>query len=289
MLAAIALASSQCSGASDEAGAVRKTRAFGDECESAECRLEALARDDPGTMGSRWQVHLTPSFRVFHFDTDSAARVGVAAEAIRARQLREWLGGARPAWSPRCDIYLFPTTRALVQMSGRDAKAGSASAQPARLTRGRMLTRRLNLAADDPHLPRATLPHEISHVIVTELLEGKRVPLWAHEGLAVLAEVSDGSRRRYGEILQEFLSRKQTFPVNALLEMSRYPDEEFNALFYAQSVSLTRFFLARGGPALFLRFLRAVAGGGAEAAIREHYAIDGLLELQRQWLAFARS
>jgi hypothetical protein len=290
LLAAVELVLLGCSGASDEAGAVRRARASGDECESAECRLEALARDDPGTTDSRWQVHLTASFRIFHFDAASAARVGLAAEAIRTRQLREWLGAAHhTAWSPRCDIYLFPTTRVLVQMSGRDAKAGSASAQHARLTRGRMLTRRLNLAGDDAHLLRATLPHEISHVIVTELLEGKRVPLWAHEGLAVLAEPGDASRRRYAEILDEFLARKQTFPVSALLEMSRYPDEEFNSLFYAQSVSLTRFFLARGGQALFLRFLRAAPAGRAEAAIREHYAIDGLLELQRQWLAFARS
>jgi hypothetical protein len=285
------LAAIGCSGASDETGAVRKTRrGSGEECESAVCRLEALARDEPERTGSRWQIELTPSFRIFHFDATSAASVGQAAEAIRTRQLREWLGAPpKEAWSPRCDIYLFPTTRLLVQMSGRDAKAGSASAQHSQLTRGRMLTRRLNLAGDDQQLLRATLPHEISHVIVTELLEGKRVPLWAHEGLAVLAELSDVSRSRYAEVVEDYLARKQTFSVSALLDMSRYPDQEFTALYYAQSVSLTQFFLARGGRVLFLRFLRAAAAGSPEAAIRQHYAIDGLLELQRLWLAYAAS
>jgi hypothetical protein len=254
-------------------------------CEGVECVLGSLEGKEEEGSAARWEEHITPSFRVLHLGSAAlAARVAQGGEAQRRQQLKLWTVAAPDTpWSPRCDVYLFPSTQVLIQMSGREAKAGSASARPSQLYRGRMISRRINLAADDEHLLESTLPHEISHVVVTDLLEGKRVPLWADEGLAVLAELSDQTRTRYAEVVADYLARRQTFAVPALLQMTRYPDREYTSLFYAQSTSLTRLFLDRSGRSTLLAFLRASAAGSVETALKQHYGMT-LLELQNLWL-----
>jgi hypothetical protein len=255
-------------------------------CQGVECVLGALEEGQEGA--ARWEQQVSPSFRILHLGAAAlAARVAQIGEGQRRRQLTLWTGAAPDApWTPRCDVYLFPSTRVLIQMSGREAKAGSAAARPSQLYRGRMISRRINLAADDEHLLRSTLPHEISHVVLTDLLEGKRVPLWADEGLAVLAELSDRTRERYAEILATHVTRRQTFAVPSLLQMTRYPDREYTSLFYAQATSLTRLLLERGGRATLLEFLRAAAAGPAAAALQRSYGMS-LLELQTVWLDHA--
>lgn len=255
-------------------------------CQRVECLLEALAQADTPPVPSKWLATLTPSFRILHFDAALAERVGRAAERARRRQLLLWTGGEVEPWSPRCDIYLYPTMQLLVQMSGGEAKAGSAAAAPSRLQRGRMRERRMNLAGDDPFLLESTLPHEVSHVILAELLGERPVPLWANEGLAVLME-SKRTRWRYEAALAEKLATGEPFTVVAILTMERYPDPEYRTLYYAQALSLTRFLLDRGGRERLLAFLREAGPRTVGAALRRHYDI-GLLDLQQRWLAFAR-
>jgi hypothetical protein len=275
-----------CASSAGSPEPARPTSRSTEPCQRVECLLEALADADTPPGPSKWRATLTPSFRILHFDAALAEQVGRAAERARRRQLQLWTGGEVPPWSPRCDIYLYPTTRLLVQMSGGEAKAGSAAAAPSQLQRGRMRERRMNLAGDDPFLLESTLPHEISHVIVAELMGDRPVPLWANEGLAVLME-SGRTRWRYESVLAEKLATGEPFTVKAILTMERYPDPEYRTLYYAQALSLTRFLLAHGGRQRLLAFLREAGPRTVGAALRRHYDI-GLLDLQQRWLAFAR-
>ncbi len=248
-------------------------------CQDVTCRLERLSRETEGLAG-RWQLEESASFRVLHFERERALalRLARAAERSRAAQLRRWTGGAAP-WQPRCDLYLYPTGKLLAELGDGHSKAGSASAAPARLARGRLLSRRLNLAADDPELLENTLPHEVSHVIVSELLAPERVPLWAHEGLAMLEE-SSAARGRYAAHAAAALAGGSAFPLTALMAAMRYPDPPHLHTFYAQSFALAQHLLARGSAATFVAFLREHARLGAEPALRRHYGL-GLGELQR--------
>jgi hypothetical protein len=259
------------------------------ECLDLACRLDAISRAGSADEGpGRWQVRSTANFRVFHLGSALAARVAREAEAERARQVSAWYGDAPvERWAPRCDIYLFPTLAALAQASGRDPRVGSASATPSRLYRGRMLSRRLNLAADDDGILDKTLPHEISHVILAELLGEKGVPRWANEGLAMVAERGTIVARSR-EVVAEYLAGGRTFPVKTLMEMTRYPDGEFLTLYYMQSLSLVRFLLDRGGREKLLQFLRASQTDEVEPILRRLYSIDGHVGLQKLWMDFAR-
>jgi hypothetical protein len=67
-----------------------------------------------------------------------------------------------------------------------------------------------------------------------------------------------------------------------------YPDPKDWRLFYAQSVSLTQFLVDQGPPERFIRFVRDIQRIGTEAALRDTYQIEGLADLQRRWLDYAR-
>jgi hypothetical protein len=231
---------------------------------------------------ARWRAINTRSFRVLYLadgDLEVARAVASAAEATRAAQFGKWLPDeAPPGWTPRCDIYLYPSNHVMVQMSGGEPKAGSAAARPSRLVRGTMLQRKVNLAADDHQLIENTLPHEVSHVIVAELMGDRPLPLWANEGLAMLAETRR-TRAIYRAIVRSYRRKGQLYPLKTLMTMATYPD--FKQLYYGQSLSLVRFLLTRGDRSQLLSMLQA---GVNESSLRDYYGFAGFLGLQQAWL-----
>ncbi len=240
----------------------------------------------PTSAARRWKVISTTSFRVMYFDAAAARRVARKVEQLRAAQLKLWGAATTRPWRPRCDVYIYPTNRDLVRMTGGSSKAGSAHSRPSRLSPGRMLQRRINLAATDRGLMGNTLPHEINHLVAADLLGGK-VPRWANEGMAVLAE--QVSRIKYYDaVLRRALAAGRWFPLKRLMAMRRYPRRPHLGLYYAQSASLVLFFVSQKSNATFIRFLRDAAKGGMPSALRRHYGISGYADLQRRWLAAAR-
>jgi len=267
-----------CTGSAEESGGAERA-AKG--CQGVGCNLEALLDDSEQQRREPWRVLQAESFRIFHFDDELAAQLAQQAERQRLRQLRQWLGPVPIGpWSPRCDIYLYPTNQMMVTLSGGRSKAGSALSSPSRLYRGRIVSRRIDLTADDRLLFRRTLPHEVAHVVLNALLT-QDVPPWAHEGLATLEE-PQGFQQTARDLVAEELAAGRAFSVKAVMEMSRYPDQEYVQLFYAQSFSLTRFLVGARGRPTFLAFLRAAQPGRVEASLRFHYGW-GYPELQQHW------
>ena len=66
-----------------------------------------------------------------------------------------------------------------------------------------------------------------------------------------------------------------------------YPDQKDWRLFYAQSVSLTRY-LVDQGPRSDSSSSCGTRSDGAEAALRDIYQIEGLADLHNRWLDYAR-
>lgn len=251
--------------------------------------LLLLSASAPTSAGPRkWRVLRTPSFRVLYFDAAVARRIGKRVEALRAAQFTLWSGGDAPRpWRPRCDIYVYPSNRDLVRMTGGTSKAGSAQARPSRLSPGRMLQRRINVAASDRQLMLSTLPHEITHVVAGDLLSGK-VPRWANEGMAVLSEQLR-KINYYDAILNRALVAGKWFPVKRLMQMRRYPaDRRYLSLYYAQSTSLVLFFVTLKSNVTFVRFLKDARRRGYLPALKKHYGITGYADLQRRWLKAAK-
>jgi Peptidase MA superfamily len=150
----------------------------------------------------------------------------------------------------------------------------------------RVVARRMNLRADHPLLVTAILPHEVTHVVLADLFTEQQIPRWADEGLAVLAEPRAEQAIRAAE-LQEPLEAGQVFDLRKLMAMD-YPDAKEWSLYYAQSVSLTRFLVEQGSPEKFVQFVQNSQRDGTEGALRGTYGIGGFTELQTKWTEYAR-
>jgi hypothetical protein len=240
----------------------------------------------PAHANGRWQTIDTPHFHILHVDPVVASRVAAKVEKQRAALLRYWGSPAAAAarWNPRCTIYLFANNRELVTMTGGDAKAGSSLARQSRLMHGKVFSRRINLAADDHQLISATLPHEISHVVLKDLV--RDIPRWADEGTAMYAEAVASMKRR-ARSLRYVVKHGPFYRAETLMKMVRYPDQSYIHLYYAQSYALTRMFIEWRGPRAFLRFLRIARSKGTRHALWRIYQTNEEA-LQRRYLAYAR-
>jgi hypothetical protein len=239
-----------------------------------------------GTAVGRWQTKETANFRIFHGDPALADQVAQAAEATRREQTLRWTGVApKGVWQPKCEIYLYPSPHQYAQMTGQPEDSPGFSTMG--MNEGRVITRRVNLRADHPNLVAAVLPHEITHVILADLFTFQQIPRWADEGMAVLSEPAEEQRKRSGD-LADPLSKNLLFTMESLMGMD-YPDQKYWGLYYAQSVSLTRFLVEQGTPAQLVDFLQGAQRNGVEVELRRVYQIDGFADLQKRWVTYART
>ena len=248
----------------------------------ARAEIERDSRSDT----SGWQVHESANFRIFHCDLAIARQAAEVAESVRSAQARRWGSpSANLRWTPRCDLFLHPTAQSYSDATGQPA--GSPGISTMLNDGARVVARRINLRADNPVLLTATLPHELTHIVLADLFVTQQIPRWADEGIAVLAEPAEEQRNRLGDLHQP-LKSGQVFPVAQLIKLDM-PQAKDRQLFYAQSVSLTSYLVEQGPPERFIQFVRdSLRSGGVDAALRDVYQIEGLDDLHSRWLVHAR-
>jgi hypothetical protein len=121
---------------------------------------------------------------------------------------------------------------------------------------------------------------------LADLFTTQQIPRWADEGMAVLAEPRAEQQVRAAE-LQEPLEAGRIFDLSKLMAMD-YPAAKDWSLYYAQSVSLTRFLVEQGPPERFVQFVRDSQHDGVERALKSVYRIGGFQDLQERWIDYAR-
>ena len=134
--------------------------------------------------------------------------------------------------------------------------------RPSRANGKRITTRKVLLRANHPQILAAILPHEVTHVVVADLFTDQQIPRWADEGIAVLAEPESEQNLRAAD-LRESLSSGQVFDLRQLMSIET-PDAKDWSLYYAQSVSLTRFLVDQGTPEQLIQFVRESGRKGIE-------------------------
>lgn len=238
-----------------------------------------------GDALGQWQLRETTNFRIFHADPQLAERLADEAEKARDRIFEKWTGAvAKANWSPRCDIYVYPTRTIFAQKTGQPETTAGFSTMG--LNGGRVVARRVNLHADADRVVEAVLPHEVTHIVLADLFPRVQIPRWADEGLAVLSE-PDADQQDRARKLGDSLSTGQLFRLKTLM-MTDYPDARFWDLFYDQSISLTRFLLETGTPADLIGFLQDAQANGYETELTRRYGIASFADLEAKWLEYAR-
>jgi hypothetical protein len=231
---------------------------------------------------------VTANFQVVHVEKHRALAEQIArtAESAREGQWKRWNPTiADPGWSPRCEIVLFPTAEDFSRETLQPP--GSPGFSTMGMNGGRVVLRRVHLRVDHPNLLKAILPHEVAHVVLADLFPQRQIPRWADEGMAVLAEPQDEQALRAAD-LDEPLKSGRLFRVSDLMGMD-YPEAQHWPLYYAQSVSLTRYLVESGTPDQFIRFVQESQRAGFEPALKQVYAIPGYTDLQSRWLTYARA
>ena len=194
------------------------------------------------------------------------------------------LATTRSTWSPKCDIYLYPTPRDFAQMTGQPETSPGFSTMG--INGNRIIARRVNLRADHPQLLTAILPHEVTHVVLADLFTEKQIPRWADEGMAVLAEPVAEQLSRAGDLAAP-LEQNRLFKLSELMAID-YPNAQSWSLYYAQSVSLTQFLVELASPEQFVSFVKRAQHEGIEQALRDIYQIEGFPDLETRWRTYAR-
>ena len=127
--------------------------------------------------------------------------------------------------------------------------------------------------------PRGVLRHELAHAVI-DLSIGQHVPLWLHEGLAMLVagelDYLDETRLTLAAVAGQLI------PLEVL--MHRFPrGHQGRALAYAQAASFVRFLTRREGMGGIQRLLDMMGKGTPPAAaFYSAYALR-LTEMEGEW------
>ncbi|WP_169975233.1 peptidase MA family metallohydrolase [Tautonia rosea] len=265
--------------------ATERSAAVGARPSSFIVRGQSESSETTKSAPSSWQILETENFRIFHVDPTLANQLARRVENARDQLYHYWnLSALARSWSPRCDLYVYPNASIYARMTGQPADSPGFSTLD--LSRGRVVSRRINLRADADRLLDAVAPHEVSHVVLADLFPGQQIPRWADEGMAILAEPIDAQEARLAN-LDLSLSSGRVFRTGAMMGASSPRERDWD-LFMAQSTSLTQYFIQLDSPKRFLIFLRESQRLGTESALKTVYGIESTDELHSRWLAHAR-
>lgn len=235
------------------------------------------------TRSGIWTIVESPNFRcVCQLNEVDARRLAGCCELWRSRLRTMWITEADSSdWSPKCEVTVHADKAAYNRALNRpgDSSVGSTMMN---FDHGRAVLRRIDLRADASDWSNAALPHELTHVVLGERFGGHALPRWADEGIAMLSESADKHRERLSN-LREILSRRQSLRISELVRTDRLPLPHLRDAFYGQSVGLTSWLVRRSSPARFADFVEHAQQAGIEAALKQHYRIDGLIGLQHEW------
>ena len=230
----------------------------------------------------------TPNFRVHCCTTANRLReLAESCERLKARTQTMWLGENSANWQPRCEIVVHSTVGAYCRTLGPGSERTS-GCSTVRLDQGRVAERRIDLRSDADGWHSESLPHELTHVVLADRFTDRRIPAWADEGIAMLAESPDKLQRRLNE-LRSLVATGHTLGLRQLVSLENGPTPAARAAFYGQSVTLTGLLLERGTPQQLIQFVEAGQRDGHDKALHDVYGVESWSALESEWRTFANS
>lgn len=211
-----------------------------------------------------------------------AERTAELCESWRVWLVSKWWQGADDvAWSPKCEVFVHGCRRSYLAAVGAGGAQTYASCQ-IEFAKDKSAVRRKIDVCGDGQLGIAALPHELTHLVLADLFDGRQPPRWADEGLAVLAD-SRSKQLLHQRDLVQAMSRRSEFRLIELVSIETYPHPSRIPAFYGQSASLAAFLLKRGDGPTLIQFVKCTQDIGYDQALRQVYAIEDLNHLERLW------
>ncbi|MDX2039390.1 MAG: hypothetical protein SFX72_22280 [Isosphaeraceae bacterium] len=215
-------------------------------------------------------THRTTNFLVEAPTAEIARKVAERAEECRSLTARSWLGRELRPWARPCPIK--------VKLTGGEA-GGMTSFE---FGETGVVDRVMSVEGSLDRLLAAAVPHEVTHTVFADFFGGP-MPRWADEGASMLSE--DGRElQRQERIVRVGLERGSSLALGRLFSLEEYPGDLLG--FYGQGYSVARFLVEMGGRPRFLAFVKQGAGNGWDLAVRDHYGLANVKELDRAWRAW---
>lgn len=228
-----------------------------------------------------WQIAETNNFLLYHQHARTLAEAVLrTAERTRSAQLTKWFGAVGANWAPKCRICLYPNGEAYSEATGAPVNPGGGHTD-VRAEGGRVISRVVHVHGTQTFLLKGVVPHEVTHAVLAGRLSDGRVPRWADEGMAILAE-EKANVELHLRHLPRFRTNEGLFRMRDLIEMRDYPEPREIGVFYAQSVSVVDFLSRQKGAERFADFVRDGERDGYADSLRKHYDWS-FTELDRHW------
>lgn len=240
----------------------------------------AVTTSNADPLATRWQRSGGPNCELLLLATpQQASAVAAAVESCRQRLQRQWRGAEAGGWSPRCEVVVHRARADYLAAVGPGGERTHGSSLVC-FDQGRITKRRIDLDGTRPRWLEETLPHEMTHVVLADEFPHGRLPRWADEGAAMLAD-SVETRRQRRRALEQAVQAGQTLPLAELLSVDSLPRADRLAAFYGQSAELVDYLLARGDHRRFVAFLHHADLHGYDASLKAQYGLDGAAALSR--------
>jgi hypothetical protein len=241
--------------------------------------------------GCQWQA-TSPNFTVRNFHASHDARkIAEHCERLRTKLQKYWTAEEQGPWSIKCAVVAHSGSASYLAAVGAGARQTFGSSL-IKFDGNKQVARRLIDFRGDSSLGLAAVPHEMTHVVLADLLGGRQPPRWADEGMAILAD-TPAKQVLHERDLTRGLASRAAFRVGELLTIESYPAPSRVPAFYGQSASLTACLAKRDDPAKFIEFLRRALDNGYDQALRDVYHLRNIAELEEAWqnhrLNFVRS
>src|SRR5436190_8643191 len=245
--------------------------------------LDAGQTQTPATAvcGCQWQA-ISANFVVRNFAASHDARkVAEHCERWRAKLQKYWIAAEQEPWAIKCDVVVHAAMGTYLTAVGAGGRQTFGSSL-IKFDDAKHVARRLIDFRGDSALGLAAVPHEMTHVILADLLGGRQPPRWADEGMAILADTHD-KQLLHERDLTHGLASRAAFRVAELLTTDSYPAPSRIPAFYGQSASLTACLAQRDDPAKFVEFLRRSLDIGYDQALRDVYHLENIAALETLW------
>jgi tetratricopeptide (TPR) repeat protein len=229
-----------------------------------------------------WTKTESANFRLMHHLAPAQAQTVLQAlEKARSSAFEKWFASAGSNnWTSRCDVYVHPTADDYTRSTNADARwQGRTTFE---VIDRRLTKRRIDLVGDNPEIITATIPREVTHVVVADVFPDPMLPRWAEFAMAVLAEPRENVQR-YLQALPRLAHDHKLLAVGSLIQLKDYPDAATITAFYVQSVSLVDMLANEKGTQNFALFLQSAQRYGFERALKDSYGIKSYAALQEHW------
>ena len=242
---------------------------------------------------TQWQQIKGAHFVVYFMNKDDeplANQISTKAEEYYDKVARQ-LGYARYGnfwtWEERVKIFIFPDQLSFAMTTGQPLWSKGYSVRDSKLFESRAIVS----FKQEEGFKEKTLPHEIGHLVFKDLVGFDRlIPVWFHEGIAQLQEISD-EEEEVGIAVLVKSGQYVPFALLNKIDIRLEKDQLKVSVFYAQSRSIVEFLIKVYGQEAFQRLCHHLRDGMDLApAISATYlfSTDPMTALEQKWVEYTK-